>query len=312
VDDRRERDAAVRFCADVGGTYQLQVKANRGDGLVYLVAYGRDATALIAATGDIQPEPGSAEPPASPADEGFRSLDSDVRARGYEPVGEPGVGDANSGSPIVFDLPMERDRCYAVAASTAPGGEIEVHLKTSGGQAIEAEVSAGDATIVRACADGTGPHRIEVGLRRGGGPVMARAYLWPRATRGPFGLAGVPFVRLAEATSLLAMQQYEPLGAPESSDLRQGAAKTYPLVFEDPVCHAVVGVGGLGVDEVDVEVVAGGQTVTTDTSDGPIAIAQVCPPLAQGAEIHVRARRGAGRVLYQLFEGPEQATTPAQ
>jgi hypothetical protein len=182
-----------------------------------------------------------------------------------------------------------------------------VHLKTSRGNAIEAEVSAGSATIVRACADGNGPHRIEVGLRRANGPVIAQAYRWPRATRGPFGLAGVPFVRLAEATSLLSLEGYEPLGAPESSDMREGTVSTHPLAFETPVCHAVVGVGGLGVDEVDVRVTAGGQTVVDDTSDGPIAIAQVCPPLADGASVSVRATRGAGRVLYQLFEGPEQA-----
>lgn len=261
-DVRHSRDATIRVCAASTGAYQLQVKANRGDGQVYVLAYGPTAAAVIAAAGDIAPEPGaavaSAAAPASPADEAFRSLDSDVRARGYEPVGEPVLGDASTAQPVVFEMPLEADNCYAVAAATTQGGEIEVHLKTSRGNAIEAEVSAGSATIVRACADGNGPHRIEVGLRRANGPVIAQAYRWPRSTRGPFGLAGVPFVRLAEATSLLSLEGYEPLGAPESSDLREGAVSTYPIAFETPVCHAVVGVGGLGVDEVDLQVAAGG------------------------------------------------------
>ena len=63
---------------------------------------------------------------------------------------------------------------------------------------------------MRVCPSARGHYRMAIRMTSGSGSYIYAPYRWTRGTRGPFGLAGLIYLRLAEVTSLLAVEGYEP------------------------------------------------------------------------------------------------------
>jgi hypothetical protein len=223
-----------------------------------------------------------------------RALDQDLRARGYE-LATPDDAVADGAREVTLEGPG----CWALAAAgDAPVGEVEIAVFD---RATELGRDRGRFAVVRLCPTHTGPVRVEVQGRPAGGAIRLSRWHWPRSTRGPFGLEGSLFVRLSEATSLLAIDGLEPLAAPTVVDLREGA----PLRQRSPMrgCVAIVAAGAAEIRELEV-----GLGPARAAPRGPLAIVRGCA--TGSAAIEIGATRGSGRALWQPFGHAEAAPGP--
>jgi hypothetical protein len=153
---------------------------------------------------------------------------------------------------------------------------------------------------------------MQVRMASGTGAYIYAAYRWPRGIRGPFGLEGLIYVRLAELTALLAVEGYSP---DPGYDLEQGrlraegASATHTLHLAGGQCYSVAVVGGDGVSDIDVELARGGTTVASD-----VGVASAFPSVRRCVDregdytLTIRSAVGSGPYLYQVFS---RADAPA-
>ncbi|MBW2460843.1 MAG: hypothetical protein JRH11_04300 [Deltaproteobacteria bacterium] len=305
-------DALVRFCPDQTGTYQLRMRLYAGAGPVFTVGYLQQPQGATA-TG---PEPQQPPPPAGNVmattstagvglDENFRLLDSDMRARGYLPHGNSTRGELGEGRSRDFSVDLEGGKCYAIlGVGDNSVRNLDLVLKDSSGVTMDQDVEVDARPVVRVCPEQSGQYTMTVGMNAGSGNFYYAPYRWPRGTRGPFGLAGLIYVRLGEVTSLLATQNYEPdlETAPGQGNIRrEGANARHNIELEGGQCYAVLAVGGDGFNNVDLTLSQGNNQIARDSTRSAFPSVRHCPTENGRYRIEVGAAGGSGRYFYQVF-----------
>ncbi len=297
-------DALVRYCPDQSGQYTLRTRLYNGAGPVFTAAY-------VQARGGQQPPQQATEVIATTStagagvEENFRLLDADMRARGYESHAEPSRGSLEQGSTQDFQISLEGGKCYAILAVGDNGvRDLDLILLDSRGRQVDRDVETDPRPVVRVCADRTGDFTMQVRMYSGSGSFVYAPYRWPRGTRGPFGLEGLIYVRLAEVTSLLAVEGYEPDvdAAPGRGRLaREGASRTHDLQLTGGQCYSVLVVGGDGVNNLDVTLQQGNTPLATDGSRTAFPNVRYCPQQSGEHTLKVEAGTGSGDYFYQIF-----------
>jgi hypothetical protein len=96
--------------------------------------------------------------------------------------------------------------------------------------------------------------------------------------------------------------------APRVATLEAGAELALPFTITDASrCLRAAAVGAAGVEELALEVTAGdGRVLGADHLPGPLALANpdgpICPPSAGEYRAVVRATRGRGQVVLQVWQ----------
>lgn len=299
-------DGMVQYCPAAAGTYTLRARMYSGSGPLFVAGW------VQSQRGQATPDPAaqqvlSAQSTAGAGlDDNYRLLDADIRARGYQQYGDRSNGQLTEGQTRDFTLNLEGGKCYAILA-VGDGGVRDLDLIVSNprGQAVDRDMEAGARPVVRACPDSTGDYRIQVSMAQGQGNFVYQAYRWPRGTRGPFGLAGLIYVRLAEVTSLLAVEGYEPDGdfSPERARIRrEGASARHSITLPAGQCYSILVVGGDGVNDLDVTLSQGNTQVATDGSRNAFPSVRHCTQNNGGRfNLEVNAANGSGTYFYQVF-----------
>ena len=237
--------------------------------------------------------------------ENFRLLDNDMRARGYEPYGEPTRGNLTQGQTREIPIELETGRCYAIlAVGDTSVRDLDVLLLDSGGRQIDRDRAPDARPTVRVCATSTGSFNMQVRMFAGSGAFAYQAYRWPRGTSGPFGLRGLIYVRLAEVTALLQVDGYGPddtIDPGRGTLRRQGDTADESVTLQSGECYAVVAVGGDGVADLDLALSYEGQEVATDQSVSAFPSVRHCATGTGPHRIRLRAADGAGPYFYQVF-----------
>jgi hypothetical protein len=200
------RDGKVRFCAPNTGTYQLQTSLQSGRGSVFVAGYIQEVRDRPAP----EPETPLIEERSSEGaglEENFRLLDADMQARGYHGFGKPTRGQLAQGKRRDFGIELEGGKCYAIlGVGDNTVRDLDLILLDPNGRKVDRDFEQDARPIVRVCPDQSGHFTMRVQMMRGEGEFVYAPYHWPRGTRGPFGLAGLIYVRLAEMTSLLSAE----------------------------------------------------------------------------------------------------------
>jgi hypothetical protein len=302
-DTRAERDARVRFCPQQSGPYVLRTLLYHGNGPVFTVGYAQaQGGAATAQSGDVM---GSQATTAAGIEQNFRLLDADMRARGYESYGEPSRGTLQPSQSRDYPLELEGGKCYAILAVGDNGvRNLDLVVTDQAGREIDQDVETDARPVVRVCAGRTGNYSIRVRMSEGAGNFVYAPYRWPRGTRGPFGLEGLIYVRLAEVTSLLAVEGYEPDidAAPGRGRLaRQTQSRTHALELSAGQCYSVLVVGGEGVHDLDASLLRGSDSVVSDQTRTAFPSVRHCAEQAGRYSLQVTATGGAGEYFYQIF-----------
>ena len=299
-------DALVQFCPPASGTYQLRANMYSGNGPLFIAGWVQRQQAQLAGVEPAPTAPVIAESgSAGGLDERYSLLDADIQARGYEAYGDRQRGELQQGQTQSFDLELEGDKCYAIIA-VGDNGVRDLDLSLQRGNRTIDQNDGDDARpIVRVCADRSGTYAMQVKMTEGEGAFFYHAYRWPRGTRGPFGLRGLTWVRFAEVTQLLSVENYEPDAnfAPGRGQLRrQGASANHTLELPANHCVAVVVVGGDGVIDLDVQLQQNGSAVSADTTRDAMPNVRYCTQGAGRFRLQIQAASGSGDYFYQVFQ----------
>ncbi len=304
-------DAVVEFCPRADGEYVLRAILADGSGPVFVAGWVRPDRSAAAPT---TPPVADATPdiigPDSSAgaglDENFRLLQADMQARGYEPYGDTSRGELAEGAQREFQIELEGGKCYAILAVGDNGvRDIDLIVRDRGGNIVDRDIEADARPVVRVCPESSGTQSIDVRMASGGGEFVYAAYRWPRGTRGPFGLAGLIWVRTGEVTSLLQVDGYalsEDIMLERGTLRRTGDRRSHTLNLQAGRCYAVVVVGGAGVNDLDVSISAGGTEVAADSSRNAFPDLRFCSDRGGRHELSVTAANGSGAYLYQVYE----------
>ncbi|MGF1469712.1 MAG: hypothetical protein ACFCGT_26610 [Sandaracinaceae bacterium] len=300
------QDAFLTHCAEGTGAYALQVLLAGGRGPVFTVGYLRSGGDVATAQ---TPVISDRTTRAADLDESFALLDADMRARGYERYGDEARGDLRAGQVQRYPVSLEGGRCYAILAVGATTvSDLDLVLYDTSGQPVDEDRSGDARAIVRVCPPATGAYTMEVRLSAGNGAYVYAPYRWPRGIQGPFGLAGLSYVRLAEVTALLSVEGYtpDPGFTPGSGTLgAEGDSGTASLTLEGGECYAIVVVGGEGVRDLDLLLTRAAGTVATDGgSRNAFPNVRRCVEVTGPYTLVVRAARGQGTYHYQVFRRP--------
>jgi len=298
-----EIDALVRYCPSQSGTYSLRSRLYAGQGPVFTAGYVQQSGGQPAE--QVGPVIANQSTAGAGVDENFRLIDADMRARGYEPYGQPARGELTEGQTRDFEISLEGGKCYAIQGVGDNGvRDLDLILLGSDGSQIDRDVETDARPAVRVCAPTTGGYRMQVRMFRGQGSFVYAPYRWPRGTRGPFGLEGLIYVRLAEVTSLLAVEGFEPDvdSAPGRGALaREGQSRSQNLNLAANQCYAVLVVGGEGVNNLDVTLAQGSNQVAREETRTAFPSVRHCTQQAGRFSLNVQATAGSGQYFYQIF-----------
>ena len=298
-----DMDATVQYCPDQAGQYQLRTRMYSGQGPIFTVGYVQPRGGQQAAqAGQVIATSSTA---GAGLEENFRLLDADMRARGYESFGEPSRGQLAEGETRDFSIELEGGKCYAILAVGDNGvRDLDLAILDQRGRQLDRDVESDPRPIVRVCADRSGEYTMQVRMYSGAGNFVYSPYRWPRGTRGPFGLSGLIYVRLAEVTSLLAVEGYEPSvdAAPGQGRLRsEGQSATHGVQLEGGKCYSILVVGGEGVNNLDVTLQQGSTPLASDGSRTAFPNVRYCPQESREYTLKVDAANGSGQYFYQVF-----------
>ena len=303
-------DAVVRFCPPASGTYTLRANMYRGAGPIFIAGW-------VQQQAQAPSQPNVAPAPAAPVlattstagggvNEAYALLDADMLARGYESFGSMTRGELQQGGTRDFNIELEGGKCYAiVAVGGSTVRNLDLTLMNASGNELDRDIADDARPIVRVCPENSGRHRMQVKMTEGTGNFVYHAYRWPRGTRGPFGLSGLIYVRLAEVTSLLQVEGFQPSAdfAPGRGRLRrQGASGGHNIDLPSGKCFAVLVVGGDGVNDIDVSLNKGRNRLAADGSRNPFPNVRHCTTQAGAYRLNIEAANGSGSYFYQVFE----------
>jgi len=293
-------DGVARICPTTSGSYRLQVKMYSGSGPLFTAAYQQGAapaadTQVVAATSTA----------GAGLEDNFRLLDGDMHARGYESFGEARRSQLSESAETDYPMSLEGGKCYAILAVGDNGvRDLDLRLLNTRGDVVDRDVEQNSRPIVRVCPTASGSYTMRVKMFAGAGNFVYQQYRWPRGTRGPFGLSGLMYVRLAEVTQLLNVEGFEPDTdfTPERATFRrEGEERSHDIPMRSGRCYSVLVVGGEGVDDLDASLFQGSTPIATESSRNAFPSVRHCPAQNGTFTLKVQASSGSGAYFFQLF-----------
>ncbi len=299
--DDKKRNVVLRLCPDVPGRYVLRTISLAGSGAVFVSAWARSQGVAPSATEKVIRVATSNEE----LQENFRVLKAEMEARGYSDDANIQYASLSEAKTESFMIPLEGETCYAVMTVSDDGVEhLDLVLRNPVGTIVDHDFGTTSTPVVRVCTGSPGGYRLEAQMVRGSGQFAFAAFAWPRGTRGPFGVHGVLYLRLAEATSLLTYEGYQPAveyDPVRGSITREGHSGYHEIELPGETCIAMVIVGGGGLYELDAALTIGGQTVAEDRDRTALPVLRHCTAKPGTYLLSIRAAHGAGDYFYQLF-----------
>lgn len=306
ADSTANRDGVVRFCSPSTDNYTLQVRLLHGEGSVFTAAYLQQQASSAPATAPATPVIADTSTAGAGLDENFALLDADMRARGYESLGAAQHAQLDEGGTQEYEVDLEGNKCYAILAVGDSGvRNLDLTLLDAGGREVDRDDAGDSRPTVRACPSADGHYRMRVRMMSGTGSYVYAPYRWPRGTHGPFGLAGLIYVRLSEVTALLSVEGFAPdanYALARGTLAREGASDTQQLQLSAGSCYSITVVGGDGVHDLDLSLTQGSTQVATDLGvRTAFPSVRQCVTASGSYTLSVRAASGAGPYVMQVF-----------
>ncbi len=295
-------DAVIRdICPSSAGVYQLRARLRNGNGPVWLIAYSRGGTtgagAQTALTLNAQASG------AGGIEAFFRRVDRDLLARGYGVVGSPVSGELAAAGVTSQAVNLQAGSCYAITAVGDSGiQDLDLALLDAGGREVDRDHAQDARPVVRVCPQTTGQFTVRVTATAGAGGYRAGLYRWESGTSGA-GMSGLMFVRNAEVSRILQADGYH--GDANFSlfrgPVRHGGTSTQNVSLQQGACYAFVAIGGGGVDDLDLVVQRGRDSVAQDVSATAFPTARYCAPSAGAYRVTIRSASGNGEFVFRVF-----------
>ena len=231
-----------------------------------------------------------------------------MRARGYEHFGDETRARLDSSAHRDFSVELEGGRCYAIlAVGENSVRDLDLTLLDDRGRELDRDVEDNAEPIVRVCPSETTSVSARVTMQDGAGEFIYSAHRWTSGTRGAWGLQGLIYVRHAELSRLLDVDEYEAdiSLAPERGRIRRpGEVRRHRVELEGDTCYTIVAVGGAGVRDLDMRVsrsTRGSQLAGQDLSSNAFPQVQFCPQSGGIHQVELTGANGTGEYFFQVF-----------
>jgi hypothetical protein len=125
-------------------------------------------------------------------------------------------------------------------------------------------------------------------------------------------MSGLLFVRNAEVTRILQADNYQ--GDADFELFRgrvaQGATTNRPVNLRQGVCYAFAAVAGTGLNELDMTLRRGAQTLGEDNALTGYPVVRFCATATGAHQVGIRSVAGAGEFVFRVFR-QQAAEAPA-
>jgi hypothetical protein len=306
-----QRDALVRdVCPSTAGQYTFRTRLYSGTGPVFRAAFSRRAVSASASS-----EPDATETvidaeatEGADLNENHERISAGMRARGYETFGDESRARLDAGEHQDFSVRLEGGRCYAIlAVGDNAVRDLDLTLLNAQGRELDQDEQDNAEPIVRVCPSETTEVSARVEMTDGVGEFIYSAHRWTSGTRGAWGLEGLLYVRHAELSRLLDVDEYEAdvSLAPERGRIRRrGEVRRHRIELEAGACYTAVAVGGSGVQDLDMRVSRGpraSQLAGQDNRANAFPQVQFCPQQGGTHQVELTGVAGTGNYFFQVF-----------
>ncbi|MBI2895218.1 MAG: hypothetical protein HYY06_16815 [Deltaproteobacteria bacterium] len=216
-----------------------------------------------------------------------------------------------------FNFVLTAGQCYRIiGVGDANVTDLDIFLRVRS-STVAQDTATDNYPVVSYCPPATTRVQVRVSMYAGGGEFALGVFSGSGAgggvvAPGPIVDTNAVAARLSNVARSNAAG-YVGIGAPIVGSLMQNASQTVNVSLVQGVCYKFIGVGGAGVQDLDLHIMVGGARVAQDTATDDFPIASYCAPTHTIAQVQVFMYRGAGQFAYQTFQsghaGP-QAIVP--
>jgi hypothetical protein len=231
-------------------------------------------------------------------------------------VGQPNGLVLRNREERVFQLSLERGRCYAFGTLGGPGtSDTDVFLQDGSGQRLQADTTTNRDAMVQYCSPETGNYTLQVRMYGGEGSVFTVGYV--QAAAGQAATPEVPVIAETSAAGAgldenfalldadMRARGYESFGDHSRNTLAEAGEQTYSVDLEGGRCYAILAVGDSGVRDMALSLTdAAGAEVDRDETGDARPTVRVCPRATGNYVMHVRMVSGSGGYVYAAYRWP--------
>ncbi len=307
-------ESLVEYCTDKAGVFTLRA-GTRESGEVFVTAYtklnaghGEATTTNVSSTPDTPPAAVQTTTFSDVLNDSLRLGAADMQARGYVPYGEAQRGSLVGQGHVQLNAQTKDKACWAIVLYTNVSQGIDTMrlVQARGASRAPDPDSTMRRALWRVCTDQAQANTVDLGAGSEPFQYALQTFRWPRGTQGPFGLKGIVYLRLAEATSMLNADGYQPdpaFGIERGNVPRQGAVDKNTVQLESGHCYALLAVGDEGIRHLTLTLkTAKGEDAAHSTNARvPYSDIRFCPKQSGDHILSVSTLQGSGKYVSQVF-----------
>jgi len=309
------------FCPNATGRYRLSARLFEGvaNSPVFVASYQRSESGQAAQPGETGESASNVVESQSTVgmglDENYEQRHASIQRRGYEPLGDPRSHELETEAHRDFSISLEGGRCYAVLAVGDNGvRNLDLLLLDGSGRELDRDYDSTTEAMVRVCPSADSELTVRVQMSEGAGRFIYATYRWGSGIRGAWGLEGIMYVRHAELTRILDADGYESDldNSPERGALATtGRRRSHNVELEADQCYTVIAVGDASIQDLNVEIARGRESLEADDSVSAFPSVRLCSDRGGRHRITVTAEQGRGAYFLQLYRRrPSETPSP--
>ena len=222
------------------------------------------------------------------------------------PAREDLSGGLEHGRVATHRLDLDAGACYAIVAA-GDGGVRDLDLRLLDDR--DAELARDTATDprprLRACAERSGPYRLEVRMFDGNGRYAVRTLSSTTLADAPDSLPALLRQRWAEISARLRARGFAPTLPLERGDLRWTGRQVHRVSVRRGTCYAIAAASADG--DLDLSLVTtDGAVIASDTGDDPTPVVMTCPRQSETLDVEVKLYRARTQYVLGVWASPPE------
>jgi hypothetical protein len=309
----------VHVCPQGAGAHRpfhLVLSARRGTGAV-LVGHFRSALGAGEGFEGIFDDVLAPRVPFEQIEEHFAQARGALRARGFQPSGEPTLRRVGEGGTLRVPVTLQAERCYVVVGRSDGVRDIDLFLFDTSGAEVARDLAADAEPTLEHCPAAAGRYTVELRAFEGAGAVGVLLFEGPGMAPAEPGVETIAESRASEPSLVVEMltaplrrQGFpQPIFVVTSEPILPGEVRTHDVVV-GPGCALLVGAASREGIDLDLFLVDGsGREVDRDTAVHSTAKVRACRSTAGLMRVAVRSYGGDGRYALAMLRAPDAVSS---
>lgn len=312
LDEAPALDAYVQWCPVISGafTLKLTMAGQAGDAILCRLEAPTDRVGGLDGLwlGERRP-PG---PTHRDLEDGAAQLRQRLEALGYR-VDDGGALEGRADQMVfrTHSVTLTADKCHVFGAVGGPDvSDLDLYLYDRDGNEVASDESQNASPVVQVCPQQDDTFRIDVAMRGGSGPYRVLRGASPAVgAEAMRGLDTVARTRLRTVVDRIHLADLEPLGPPQTAELRARGVRRFQNNLVGGQCLLFVAVGSQNVVDIDLYVMDPAEEVVgRDDQPDAMPSVQFCAARDGVYSTDVRLVEGSGSFTLLQYRTAAPAT----